>query len=198
MSDPQRGGLIAVASHLWSSPVHAATAELLDPRPGEAVVDLGAGFGATTLHLARRLSPAGRVVAIDPSRLMRLAIRARQAIHPARDLIDVRSGTAEQLPLPDRSVDAAVAMNVIHLLRNVDAAAAELTRVLRPGGRYLFVEEDLDDPAHRFHDAEPHAPNGPSANELTRALERAGSTAKTDRRRLGTQPVTILTTHPAG
>ena len=195
MSTRERTGMIAIATHLWSSPVHAAAADLVNPQPGETVVDLGAGLGAATLHLARRVRPGGRVVAVDPSRPMRAAIRARRAVHPDRDLIDVQAGRAERLPLPDHGVDAVVVMNVIHLLADVDAAATELTRALRPSGRILFVEEDLDDPRHRFHHAEPHGPDGPTVDDLARALDRAGAATTIERRPLGGQPVTTVSGH---
>lgn len=197
MSASERAGLVAVASHLWSSPVHADATTLLDPQPGESVVDLGAGFGAATLHLARRLGLHGRVVAVDPSRLMRSALRARRAVHPDRQLIDVRPGTAERLPLPGHSVDAVVAMNLIHLLGDVDAAATEVARVLRHGGRFLFIEEDLDDPDHRFHHTEPHAPDGPTVDDLARALDRIASATAINRRNVGGQPATVVTGHAA-
>ena len=195
MSAGERTGLIAVARHLWSSPVHAAAAELVAPRAGESVVDLGAGFGPTTLHLARRLGAGGRVIAIDPSRLMRAAVRARRAVHSDRDLIEVQPGAAERLALPDRSVDAVVAMNVVHLLADVEQASTELTRVLRSSGRVLFIEEDIDDPTHRFHNAEPHAPGGPTVNDLAQAFDRAGMAPTIERRHVGGQPATIVTAH---
>lgn len=193
MSRGQRTGILAVASHLWGSPVHAAAAALIDPHPGDSIVDLGAGFGAATLHLAQRVGPDGRVVAVDPSRIMRGAFRARRAVHSTRQLVDVRDGTAERLPVPDRSIDAVLAMNVIHLLHDVDAAATELDRAMRPGGRILFVEEDLDDPAHRFHQSEPHGKDGPTVDDLAGALDRAGLLPKIERRHLGAQPVTLVT-----
>ncbi len=89
-------------------------------------------------------------------------------------------------------------MNVVHLLSDVDAVSTELTRVLRPGGRILFIEEDLDDPGHRFHHAEPHAPDGPTIDDLARALERVGLAATIARRHLGGQPVTTLSGHIIG
>ena len=192
MNARNRTGIIAVASHLWDSPVHAAATDLVAPQPGETVIDLGAGFGAATLRLARTVDPGGRAIAVDPSRLMRTALRARRLVHPNRNLIDVRDGSAERLPIADHSIDAVISMNVIHLLRDIDTAAAELVRVLRPSGRILFIEEDLDDPAHRFHNAEPHAPDGPTVDDFARALDQTLATTTIGRQHLGGQPVTAV------
>ena len=129
---------------------------------------------------------------------MRLALRARRAVHPDRSLVEVSAGAAERLPLADGSADAVIAMNVIHLLDDVDEAGAELARVLRGGGRILFVEEDMDDPDHRFHHSEPHSAGGPTVDDLVRALDGVGVTPTVERRSLGGQPVTILAGRAAG
>lgn len=192
MSARSRAGILAVAAHLWNSPVHSAASEMLDSQPGETIVDIGSGFGAATFHLARTIRPAGHIVAVDPSRLMRTAQRARRTVHPDRDLIDVRPGTAERLPIADHSVDAIIAMNVAHLIRDVGAAATEAARVLRPAGRVLFVKEDIDHPDHRFHHAKPHAPDGPTMDDLARALEPVLPGLTIEKRRIGGQPTTIV------
>ena len=41
--------------------------DILDPRPGERVLDVGGGSGLATLEIARRVSPSGKAVALDPS-----------------------------------------------------------------------------------------------------------------------------------
>ncbi|MGY1615174.1 class I SAM-dependent methyltransferase [Geodermatophilus sp. SYSU D00691] len=88
------------------------------------VLDLGAGTGLLT----ERLVAAGHeVVAVDPSAEMLAQLTAR--------LPDVVAlvGSAEAVPLPDRDVDAVVAGQAAHWFDPVPAAA-ELRRVLRPGG----------------------------------------------------------------
>jgi SAM-dependent methyltransferase len=93
--------------------------------PGRAVLDLAAGTG----KLTRLLVPTGAVlVAVEPVEQMRAAL--------ARTLPEVTAlaGTAEDLPLPDDSVDVVVAGSAFHWFRG-DEALAEIHRVLRRGGR---------------------------------------------------------------
>jgi SAM-dependent methyltransferase len=88
------------------------------------VVDVGAGTGKLTAGLVA----AGReVVAVDPDAAMLDVLR--------RDLpgVPVHVGTAESMPLPDGSADAAVLGQAWHWV-DPDAASAELGRVVRPGG----------------------------------------------------------------
>jgi SAM-dependent methyltransferase len=93
--------------------------------PGRAVLDLAAGTG----KLTRLLVPTGaEVVAVEPVEQMRAALA--RALPEATAL----AGTAEDLPLPDDSVDAVVAGSAFHWFRG-DEALEEVHRVLRPGGR---------------------------------------------------------------
>ena len=190
----RRPSVFGVLRHLWASDVHRAAVGLLAPVPGEHVLDVGAGFGPVSVLAARRVGPGGRVTALDPSRLMRIVIGARRLAGPASRKIRAVDGTAEAIPVPARSVDAAVGLNVVHLLSDVDAVAAELTRVLRPRGRVLFVEEDLDDPGHAFHGSTPHGPDGPTPDALADALAGAGLrlAGRGERTRVGSQPARIL------
>ena len=92
--------------------------------PGRAVLDLAAGTG----KLTRLLVPTGaEVVAVEPVEQMRAALA--RALPEATAL----AGTAEDLPLPDDSVDAVVAGSAFHWFRG-DEALEEIHRVLRPGG----------------------------------------------------------------
>lgn len=88
------------------------------------VLDLAAGTG----QLARLFVPlVGSVVAVEPSASMREVLTRRL---PS---VEMLAGRAERIPLPDRSVDAAVIGNAFHWFDG-DAAVRELARVLRPGG----------------------------------------------------------------
>ncbi len=95
--------------------------------PGQRALDVGCGPGALTEVLAQRLG-ASSVVAVDPSPPFVAACAARC---PG---VDVRRGRAEDLPLGDAEVDVALAQLVLHFLSDAPAAAAEMRRVVRPGG----------------------------------------------------------------
>lgn len=101
----------------------------LDLGPGRQALDLAAGTG----KLTRLLVPSGaELVAVEPVAAMRAELVARS---PEVEALD---GTAESLPLPDRSVDAAVAAQAFHWF-DAPVALGELRRVLRPGGRLALV-----------------------------------------------------------
>jgi SAM-dependent methyltransferase len=95
--------------------------------PGGRAVDVGCGPGALTARLVERLG-AAHVLAVDPSASFVAAARRRC---PG---VVVHQGAAEQLPLPDGSVDAALAQLVVHFMTDPVAGLAEMARVTRPGG----------------------------------------------------------------
>jgi arsenite methyltransferase len=122
--------------------------DLLALRPGEHVVDIGAGPGFLAAEMAAAVGPHGRVHAVDPSPSMRALAEGRGAA------IDVVDGAAEALPLPDASVDAAVATQVFEYVSDVPGALAEVRRVLRPGGRVLLLDTDWDSIVWHSRDGE--------------------------------------------
>jgi SAM-dependent methyltransferase len=102
---------------------------------GATVLDLGAGTG----KLTRALAPTGaRLLALEPVEEMR---RKLAQVVPSVTIVD---GVAEAIPLPDGSVDAAVAGQSFHWFHG-DLALPEIHRVLRPGGRLglLWNARDL-------------------------------------------------------
>lgn len=95
------------------------------------ILDLGAGTGRFSAHLVDW--SGGTLVAVEPAAPM-----ARQIATRGSATVDVAVGTAESIPLRDASVGAAWLSQVIHHFRDLDLAACELARVLRPGGRVLI------------------------------------------------------------
>jgi len=94
---------------------------------GGRILDVGCGPGALSTELVRRLGPEA-VTAVDPSESFVEAARERL---PG---ITVERASAEQLPFPDDSFDAAVAQLVVHFITDPVAGLAEMARVTRPGG----------------------------------------------------------------
>lgn len=135
----------------WSSDLNRAAVDLIDPQPGTTLLDIGAGLGPATIEAAHRIGPNGRVIAVDPSRMMRGALRLRRLSQRTRRLIDVRAGTAEQLPIGTGSIDAVWAINAAHHFNEFELAAAELARVITPGGRVLLIDEDFTNPNHPYN-----------------------------------------------
>lgn len=119
------------------------TLELLDPRPGEDVLDIGCGPGYLAGELADRVGASGSVRGVDSSTSM-LAIARRRS--PGEDAAPVRLVAADalSLPFPDSSFDAVTATQVYEYVSDVPSALVEARRVLRPGGRLLILDTDWD------------------------------------------------------
>ena len=105
----------------------AQMADLAGVRSGQRVLDVGCGPGALTTELVSRVGPGG-VSAVDPSEPFVAAARAR---NPGAD---VRLASAERLPFPDGTFDAALAQLVVHFMADPVAGLTEMARVTRPDG----------------------------------------------------------------
>lgn len=101
-------------------------------------LDMGSGTGRMTPSLASAFG--GPAHGIEPSHKMRAQALAH-ASHPA---VAYAAGSAEHIPLPDASCDAALLFFVWHHVVDREAAAKELRRVVKPGGK-LFVQVNLSD-----------------------------------------------------
>jgi ubiquinone/menaquinone biosynthesis C-methylase UbiE len=107
--------------------------------PGERVVDVGAGTGLLTLGALEHVGGDGTVYAVDPSVAALEELRSQVTRGGVYYLI----GDAAVLPLPDESVDAALARSVLIYVDELGDVTAELARVLNGGGR-LSVFEPLN------------------------------------------------------
>jgi len=118
--------------------------EVLEPRPGERILELGAGTGYYTGTVAAAVEPAGMVHAVDVQRPMVADLRTRLRERGDDNVAPVH-GDGRALPYPDDSFDAAYLVLVLGEIPDEERALAELERVLKPGGR-LVVGESLPDP----------------------------------------------------
>jgi SAM-dependent methyltransferase len=135
----------------------AVLAERLGLEPGRVALDLAAGTGKLTREL---VGTGAELVAVEPVAEMRAAL--------AESLPDVRvlTGSAEEIPLANGSVDAVVVGQAFHWFRG-DEALAEIHRVLRPGGRlglvWNFRDETVPWVAELTRIMEPHRGDAPRA-----------------------------------
>jgi SAM-dependent methyltransferase len=128
-----------------------ALLRLLDPRPGESLLDVGAGRGQAVRFLAAQVGTGGRVAAVDhDAQAMAHLAATCAAIGPAQ--VDVHRAEATSLPFEAGSFDAALCVNVLEAVEDRARVLAEMRRVLRPGGRVLVAHDDYDSQAYVCED----------------------------------------------
>ncbi len=110
---------------------------------GGHVLEIGSGIGSTLMFYSGEITS---LTTVDPNPV--LNARARRRLRQVPFPVDVREGRAESLPVKDASYDCVVSTFALCCVDNLDAVAAEIFRVLKPGGRFHFVEIGLSpDPA---------------------------------------------------
>ena len=115
---------------MWRLPI-----DWLDIPPGGVALDVGSGPGNVTAQLADAAGSDGLALGIDISEPM--LVRAVEA--QAGPNVGFLRADAQQLPLRDETIDAAVSLAVLQLIPNPAATLAEIARVLRPGGRMAIM-----------------------------------------------------------
>jgi SAM-dependent methyltransferase len=105
-------------------------------QPGEQVLDLGTGTGAVAIRAASLVGPAGHVTGVDISGEMLAAARER-AVAFGLGNVSFREGRAEAIPGDSSCCDVLLASLSLMYVIDRAAAAREIARVLRPGGRFV-------------------------------------------------------------
>jgi SAM-dependent methyltransferase len=108
----------------------------LAPRPGESVLDIGCGGGATALELAQAVAPDGTVMGVDLSAaVLTFAQRAAKGCERVRFV----QADAEIFPFEPASFDAAFSRFGVMFFADPTAAFINIRRSLKPNGRLAFV-----------------------------------------------------------
>src|SRR6266446_2358147 len=107
-------------------------------RPGMRVLDLASGVGDPALSIAAEVAPSGRVTATDLG-LGMISLAEELARKKSLANIEFREASAESLPFPDESYDVLTCRFGIMFFPDLPKALRECFRVLKPGGRAVFV-----------------------------------------------------------
>ncbi|HYK93306.1 MAG TPA: methyltransferase domain-containing protein [Thermoplasmata archaeon] len=120
----------------WLAPP-AREIRWLDPRPGEAVVDLGAGVGYFAPEILRRIGPQGHLTLVDiDSENLEIA---RESVGSDPRVTYWVGSAAQADAVPSGSADRVMLSLVLCCLLDKSGALSEAWRILRPGGRLLVT-----------------------------------------------------------
>lgn len=149
--------------------------DLSDIQPGEAVLDVACGTGTLAILAKEAVGPSGTVCGVDAS----VEMLARARSKAARAGVDIRleNAIAQALPFADAGFDLALGTMMLHHLDRAARVefAAQLRRVVRPGGRALLVDFDRPEPRKRgFAGHFRHGHGHVNPQEIKGLLEGAG------------------------
>jgi ubiquinone/menaquinone biosynthesis C-methylase UbiE len=137
------------APHPFITP--ARLRSILQPEPGERVLEVGPGTGYYSLPVAGWLGPDGRLDVLDVQQEMLDHTMRRAAAEGISNIVPA-CADARSMPYPDDTFDAAYLVTVLGEVPDQDAALRELRRVTKPGGR-IVVGELFGDPHMVTHGA---------------------------------------------
>ena len=144
-------------------------------KSGERILDVGCGTGTLAIAAKRHVGPSGEVYGLDASPEM-VAKAEKKARKAGVDVL-FRNGLAEALPFEDGVFDAALSTVMLHHLpaKTRQQCAAEIRRVLKPGGRVLAVDFEGFSEQKRTFLSHFHRPHGHvSKSDIIALLGAAG------------------------
>lgn len=148
-NEAQRAYWNAAAGETWAglqalldrqiAPLGLAAMDRLGAKAAEHILDIGCGCGQTSLELARRVGPEGRVLGVDISTPMLEIARQRAAAENAGAHLAFLEADAQTHDFGAGSFDAAFSRFGVMFFEDPAAAFANIVRALKPGGRLAFV-----------------------------------------------------------
>ncbi len=107
-------------------------------QPGDRVLDVCCGSGASAIPAAAQVGVTGSVLGVDLAEAL-LGLARRKAQAQSLGNLEFHSGDFRNLGLPDASFDAIICVFGIFFVPDMEAAVAELWRMLRPGGKLAIT-----------------------------------------------------------
>src|SRR5688572_23857732 len=148
LGGPELGFLAMLESRGRSAGYLNAVERIMDmvqPRPGEVILEVGCGSGVLDRWLAHYTKQANRIIGVDVNRYLLREATALATREGFTDVITFQEGNAEALPFPDNHVDVALSFTVLEE-GNADRMLAELVRVAKPGGPVAVMVRAIDIP----------------------------------------------------
>jgi ubiquinone/menaquinone biosynthesis C-methylase UbiE len=113
------------------------------PNIGGTWADFGSGEGAFTLALAEQIGPTGHIYSIDKNKgSLRQQEQVMRARFPALQIEYIAADYTQPFDLPP--LDGVVMANALHFQRRKDSIIQLINNYLRPGGRFILVEYNVD------------------------------------------------------
>lgn len=180
------GGVVAGALNRGNGQAIATAVAAAQVPAGGVAADIGFGGGAGLRLLVDAVGTGGTVYGVEISGDM--LDRARREFRRDLDSDRLRlvEGSLTALPLDDAALDAAITVNTLYFLDDLDTVCAELARVLRPGGRVAIGVGDPD--AMRALPMTPYGFRLRPVTDIAAALQRAGLTVDVQSRTDGRMP----------
>lgn len=134
---------------LWSAPFGLKLLETIKLRPNINVLDIGFGLGFPLLEVAQRLGSSSMVYGIDP---WKTAIERVQIKINILGLTNIKllEGFAENIPLPDNSIDLIVSNNGINNVQNLEKVMSECKRIAKKPSQFAATV-NLDETMIEFY-----------------------------------------------
>jgi SAM-dependent methyltransferase len=123
-------------------------------REGDVILDIGSGSGTDSLIASTLTGPRGKVYGLDMTQAMLDKLRRNIEAMRAENVEPI-DGNAEEIPLPDASVDVVTSNGVLNLMPDKPRAFAEIARLLKPGGRVQISDISLAKPVSEKSRADP-------------------------------------------
>ncbi len=121
---------------LWSAPFGLKLLDAIKFKPNISVLDIGFGLGFPIIEIAQRLGSSSRIYGIDP---WKTAIERAQTKINILGIKNIKliEGVAENIPLPDDSIDLIVSNNGINNVQSLDKVLGECKRITKTSAQFL-------------------------------------------------------------
>lgn len=137
-SDFNEADLVSIIDELplWSAPFGLKLLDAITIKRDMTVLDIGFGLGFPAIEVASRLGHSCKVYGIDPWKAAIQRAKKKISIFGI-DNIELIEGVAEDIPLPDSTVDMIISNNGINNVQDINKVLGESFRVAKPGARFI-------------------------------------------------------------